>query len=474
DTGFDPDNQAIVSNVVDTQSFRDLQEPPEHGTSVAEIVARTAPNSQLYLASTSTGTDTEAAIDYLRRQDVDIIVHSAGFPAFEDNGNHILTDDINTVTESGTLFVNSAGNEARTHWEGDFRDTDSDNLHEWTQSNDDETNCVGGCNTDYSGDVTVYVRWSDEGIKSNYRPALSNPVKNEYIAVDSDGVFTTPTGTRYSQLRVEDISSQPVDLVVDHTSGPADDEIEVIIFNGPREIQRNVPASSIVAPADVPNALTVAAYEREPARLAPYSSRGPTDDGRNGIDVTGYTNIEITNGFYSGGVFGGTSAAAPYVGGVAALIKKSQSENQSPTEVIRILKSSSDDIRDVDIDVASGSGVVNATNAIDETKISPELAASASAVTIDPTDTNVTVVAFKVTNAGEESQQAVVNISESSVPQGLRLEGVSGADPTSPDQFAVITNQEQASVTFSDIPPDETVTATASVAPTDSATEATV
>ncbi len=477
DVGFAPDNPAIASNVATVESFRSSQASPAHGTSVAEIVTQTAPDSQLYLASVETATDIKAAIDSLTSQDVDIIVHSQGIPSLDDDGDHTLSDDINAATASGTLFINAAGNAAQTHWEGKFRDDNGNGSHEWTQSGD-ELNCLDSCDTDYSGDVTVYVRWSDQGQveESHYRPSLFNPETDEYIAIDRDGVFRTPTGTKYTQLSVTDISSQPVDLVVDRVSGPAGDtdKIEVIVSSGPQSLERNVPESSIGAPADVKAALTVAAYERERSRLAPYSSRGPTDDGRNGIDVTGYTNIEVTNDFYGTGIFRGTSAAAPYVGGVAALIEENQLGDQPPAEVTQTLTSSSDDIRDIGVDTASGSGVINVNNAIDETKTSPELTASASPTTIDPTDTNVTTVTFEVTNTGETSEQATVNISADSLPQGLTLDSVTGTDPTAPDQSAVIPNQRLSTVSFNDISSGETVTTTVRVKPTPDATETTV
>ena len=382
DSGFDTDNPAIASNVVETRSFRSSPGDPAHGTSVAEVVTRTAPDSQLSLVSSENGIDTEAAINYLKGQDVDIIVHSAGFPAFEDDGDHILTDEINAATGSGILFVNSAGNYAQTHWEGQFRDADGDDLHEWTQSGD-ERNCLPNCDREFSGDVTVYVRWTDQGAESHYRASLFNPETDEYISFDDDGVFTTASGIKYTVLSVDNIQSQPVDLTVDHISGPANDEIEVTVIEGPEEIQRNIPASSIIPPADVPAAMAVAAYQVGPRQLAPYSSRGPTDDGRTGIDVTGYTNILVENELYGSDefVFTGTSAAAPYVGGVAALVEENQAGDQSPTELTSTLKSASDDILDPGTDTASGSGVVNAADAggVPETPPSVE-------VDVDPTD----------------------------------------------------------------------------------------
>lgn len=362
DTGFAPNNPAIASNVAEVQSFRNTPGYPAHGTAVAEVIIRTAPDSQLYLASSGSGTDTEAAISYLRRQDVDIIVHSAGIPVIEDDGNHFLTDDINAARADGTLFVNSAGNYAQTHWEGDFRDADMDGAHEWTGGGD-ELNCIPNCQELYSGTVAVYVRWNDQGRTSHYRPALFNSVTNNFIAIDNDRTFTTPSGTKYAALVVEDIPAQAVSLAIENVRGPGNDEIEVVVTSGPQRIQRNIRASSLVAPGDVPAAMTVAAYERERGQIAPYSSRGPTDAGQTGVDVTGYTNIQLTNEFYP--IFSGTSAAAPHAGGVAALIEDSQPGDQSPAELANSLKSSSDDILTTGTDTASGSGVVNAAAAVE-------------------------------------------------------------------------------------------------------------
>jgi hypothetical protein len=362
DAGFDTDNQAIASNVVETNSFRTFEGSPAHGTSVAEIVTRTAPDSQLYLVSADTGTDAEAGINYLSSQDVDIIVYSAGPVNIEDDGNHRFTDNINAAADSGTLFVNAAGNSAQTHWEGDFRDADGNGFHEWTASGD-EVNSLPDSNSDFSGgEVKLTIRWENNGDLSDYKPYLYNPVTETYIIEGQSGLRTETN--RFASLSA-DVAKQPLGLVIKNTQGPANDEIEVTVYEGPREIQRNIPASSILPPSDVPATLAVAAYQVGPRQLAPYSSRGPTDDGRTGIDVTGYTNIRVTNGFYDNGIFGGTSAAAPYVGGVAALIEENQAGDQSPTELTNTLKSSSDDILDPGIDTASGSGVVNAADAVD-------------------------------------------------------------------------------------------------------------
>jgi hypothetical protein len=98
------------------------------------------------------------------------------------------------------------------------------------------------------------------------------------------------------------------------------------------------------------------------------------------------------------------------------------------------------------------------------------VSASKSTVAVNPTDTTQTPIVFEVTNTGENTESVVVNISESSLPTGLTLESVSGDDPTSSGQFAVIPDNSSATITFTDIDPAETVTATASVSPAVEAT----
>lgn len=396
DTGFETGAQQIAANVVETKSFRNTAGDPAHGTSVAEVVTRTAPDSQLYLVSTETATDDEAAIDYLTAQDVDIIIFAAGYPAVEDTGEHFLTDDITAARDNGTLFIASAGNEAQTHWEGSFRDTDGDSMHEWA-ADGDEVNSIPDSTTTYSGTVEVYVRWRDGLADSSYLPAFYDPVADEYIRVDRDGVYTTGSN-KYTHLSAT-VINRPVALVIQHGSGLADDEIEVVFGAGPRSIERHSSESSVSAPADVPAATSVAAYEADRQRIAPYSSRGPTDDGRQGVDVTGYTNIAVYNGLYGSepSVFAGTSAAAPYVGGVAALVEQQTVGDASPEDVERALTTSSDDILTPGPDTISGTGVVNATRA-----------AEAAAPTMTVTDATVspTTVTANTTVAHELSYTA--------------------------------------------------------------------
>ncbi|MBC7099501.1 PKD domain-containing protein [Candidatus Bipolaricaulota bacterium] len=101
------------------------------------------------------------------------------------------------------------------------------------------------------------------------------------------------------------------------------------LFSVYQDIAPYDPASSMPEPANAASALTVAAinwqnYTTGPA--APYSSRGPTKDGRPKPDLSAPDNVTTGVSYYN--PFPGTSAAAPHVAGVAALMK---SENPGLT-----------------------------------------------------------------------------------------------------------------------------------------------
>lgn len=136
---------------------------------------------------------------------------------------------------------------------------------------------------------------------------------------------------------------------------------------------------TITAPGAAEKAITVGAVDKS-KRVASYSSRGPTSDGRTKPDlvapgttivstlppVTSSAPLAILGGgaetlFY--GARSGTSMAAPHVAGVVALMLEANSD-LAPDEVRRILLATAQDLGESGPDDATGFGFVNAVAAV--------------------------------------------------------------------------------------------------------------
>ncbi|SDJ90486.1 Subtilase family protein [Halovenus aranensis] len=97
------------------------------------------------------------------------------------------------------------------------------------------------------------------------------------------------------------------------------------------------------------------AFERNKGDLKGYSSQGPTQDGRRGIDIAGPSHVSTAARGPIEDVFGfnGTSAAAPHVAGAVALMyqaasetlfeQQQSSESLAPSEEDRVTATVSDD-----------------------------------------------------------------------------------------------------------------------------------
>jgi len=105
----------------------------------------------------------------------------------------------------------------------------------------------------------------------------------------------------------------------------SDDEprrLDLMVVGSPgrgEELDRFVEAGSLSEPADHLSVITVGAVLGfEPLSVEPFSSRGPTADGRTKPEVVSPTGL--VGAFEGGQLFSGTSAAAPHVAGVVALL----------------------------------------------------------------------------------------------------------------------------------------------------------
>ena len=123
-------------------------------------------------------------------------------------------------------------------------------------------------------------------------------------------------------------------------------------------LQYSVAAGSIATPASSPATLAVGALCWQSRALEPYSSQGPTIDGRTKPDIVGHDSVSgATYGGFSScpSAFAGTSASSPEVAGAAALVKQAY-PNLTADQLKTYLMRAARDLGDAGVDNVYGAG----------------------------------------------------------------------------------------------------------------------
>jgi len=280
-----------------------------HGTGVAQIVHNIAPEAELYLARIGNEVQLALAVQELIDHEVDIVVHSVGWVNTDfGDGTGVLADIVGEALAESILWVNAAGNHAQQHWLG-TPEIGADGWLEFEPSID-ELNLI----VDIPGQIQVALTWDE------WPEATS----------DLDLYLFDQEGNQVAASRGNQGGGAPPTEMVSHTAergrysvrvraSHAPEPIRIEIFSLGHYLDPHVPESSILAPGNVDEVLTVGAiglrsWDTGPQQ--PYSSQGPTNDGRLKPDIMGPD--AVTNFAYPR--FSGTSAAAPHVAGMAALL----------------------------------------------------------------------------------------------------------------------------------------------------------
>lgn len=402
DLGFNVTHPALASNIVEYKSFTGDISPPgrtQHGTAVSDVVLDTAPNASLYVTNVYSAVGFVNAVAWLQAHDIDIITTSLAWYGVPGDGTSLVSKAATAASRNGTVVFSSAGNAATRHWMGNYTPGTGDR---WVNfSNRYEANSLEGY---LSGGepVGLTLTWNDwERPSEDYDLYLyqQGAAVTNWVARSTNNQSAGYPPVEQIATRVPEDGQYFVAIRAENASRTA--QLELYAYKG-RTLEYATPRSSLTPPADAYNVTAVGAFRYSTGELEPFSSHGPTNDGRRGLDIVGPDGAEAV-GYPSG--FFGTSAAAPYVAGVAALALD-RNPNLASRTIHRIITRTARDMANSGPDPSTGFGRVHAPSAVnmstpvihvDEFNVSPTTATAGQPLQISVVATNTGLVAGNIT-----------------------------------------------------------------------------
>lgn len=361
DIAFDPEYTEIADQVVGTVGDSGQFKPGTsglHGTACAEFLAAVAPGADIVLASL-VGTEFGPLMDDIISQyDPDVVSMSLNYPPTRRlDGEDAISARIAQYTDNGGLFVASAGDLADgVHWDGPFRDSDDNGYMEF---DDQGTEFLEVDNSNLASGQEVFVQWDTDWETDDQRYTV------ELYDADKNQVTSKKTPTPTETLEIPGTESTAY-LKIQRSDATGHEHFDIFAWGSDLSLPVSTRRRSLTAPATGTDSklLTVGAVDPDTGTLVASSSRGPTQDGRRGVDLL------APGDTYSGALDGelsGTDASGPHVAGVAALL--SEFSAVSAAEVRQALVRSARDIADSDVESpphpAVGFGHVDAKAALE-------------------------------------------------------------------------------------------------------------
>lgn len=282
----------------------------DHGAQVASVVSGSAPDAELYLAEIGEVPESHtyrSAIAWLVDADVDVILDAGSYAPTDRGTTTVFGWAAEYTSQQDVLFVTSAGNYGNKHWSGTV-----DGAGWIPFDSAIEANQIGEGTID--GAVSLRLYWESDHPFELYLFKHRSDARDVVVASDSDsdgaaGIdATVPEGSYYAAVRTsEDV-------------GPPE---QLRLFSVHQPLGHTDHHDSALEPATSDSVLAVGATTQD--------ERLRADSSRHDSMIAGPGTVET-----AGGEVVGTSAAAPYVAGTAALLK-SADDSLSPNETRELL-----------------------------------------------------------------------------------------------------------------------------------------
>ena len=366
----------------------------QEGTAMIEIIHDLAPGASISFGAVYSDLDHIAAVNHFAQR-ADIIVDDVSFMYPADQRSDVslnTTRALRHPTWPLRLYVTAAGNWAESHWSGAWRaGPDSSQLglpspgatHRFGDTSGPAMLYGAGnpFRAEQGDEIRLLLFWDDPWRRSinDYNLHLMSGV-GELLASSETTQGIGPDNHIPRELLSYTHEGEATDLyavIQNHNSDAAPVKFDLFAFkSGQRHIRlyHRTTEGSILAQSDAEDAVTVGAVNVGGQTAAPYSSRGPTLNGADKPELSAVDRVSVSQStFYSNPSFAGSSAAAPHVAGVAALLLEAQptllaADGGSPLLERRLIREfligTARDIPPAGLDHATGAGLIDADAAI--------------------------------------------------------------------------------------------------------------
>ncbi len=366
----------------------------QEGTVMIEIVHDIAPGASISFAAVTTDLDHIAAVNYFAQR-VDIIVDDVSYAFPADQTSDVSVNTTRALQHPSwplRLYVTAAGNWAESHWAGEWRPgPDGSQLGLSTPGAVHQFNGAAGAEmlfgagNGFTVEPDAHIRlalfWDEPWGRSTNDYNLYLMSEPGTILASSETTQGIGIDSHFPREHLEYVhegdATELFVVIQNHNNDAEPVAFDLFAFHAAGSqlrLYHRTPAGSILAQSDARDALTVGAVNVGREMVAAYSSRGPTANGAAKPELTAVDRVTVSDKTHFGPRFSGSSAAAPHVAGVAALMLQVQpallaEDGGNPLlerRLIRdILIKTATDIPPIGPDPSSGAGLVDAVAALE-------------------------------------------------------------------------------------------------------------
>ena len=364
----------------------------DEGTAMMEIVHDLAPGATLYFGGPDTDLEMVSLINWMA-VNCHVICDDLAFSSqrfFEDDP--IATAARNAVQSSGRVYCTAAGNDAQSHYQGVFDNSAGDNLHDFQPGGGIQQSLrftiAGGTTAHF------FLQWDDRwGASGNDYDLFIRNTGGVIIAsseLPQDGADDPLEMASYANTSGVEME---VLVAVERHSGVGR-TLELLAWYADAADSNATTADSIYGHRTVPGVITCAAIDAaDPGvdTVEDYSSRGPSTiaypsaETRQTPFIAGIDGVRVTGAGGFSDPFYGTSAAAPHLAAVCALLLDKE-PTATPSQIRDALTAGARDLGASGFDNAYGYGRADALasiNSLDVTDLTVTI--DQAAAQADPT-----------------------------------------------------------------------------------------